>query len=233
MERRTAAHLQLKRHSSSTCRCRSLVMRGKWQQSDVPRLLDRARQTSLMCRTHPSQSTWNDLAALRHKSLQQPHVAIWNCVDLLRAELAHLLATEKLAAPTRTAGPSTWARSRARSPRTLSARARDGPRLCSCALRRPVRRFFSHAVSSITLSARAPSFVAEAQCYSGNIRTPANLCRWAKPSPEPLPQAPQPQGQPLPPGQVHSPPAPSSVSGAFPAGLSPSRAASLLHQCVL
>ena len=40
----------------------------------------------------------NNLAALGHKPLQQPHVAVRNRVNLLGAELAHLLAAEKLAA---------------------------------------------------------------------------------------------------------------------------------------
>jgi hypothetical protein len=43
------------------------------------------------------QAAWNDLAALGDKALQQADIAVADGVDLLRAELADLLAAEKLA----------------------------------------------------------------------------------------------------------------------------------------
>jgi hypothetical protein len=89
---------------------------GKRQQGDVPGLLDGASQATLVRGANTSEPTGHDLAAFGHKSLQQTHVAIRDCVDLLGAELADLLAAKKLAA---SAGstlrasalrPSTWAR---------------------------------------------------------------------------------------------------------------------------
>ena len=47
---------------------------------------------------HARQPARNDLAALRDKALQQTNVAVGDRVDLLRAELADLLAPEELAA---------------------------------------------------------------------------------------------------------------------------------------
>jgi hypothetical protein len=46
----------------------------------------------------------HDLAALGHKPLQQPDVAIRDRVNLLGTELADLLAAEKLAAPAGSTG---------------------------------------------------------------------------------------------------------------------------------
>src|SRR5580700_285774 len=116
----------------------SLVTGSKRQQGDVPCLLDRLRQAPLVRGANTRQPPGHNLAALGHKSLQQPHVAVGDRVDLLRTELADLLPTEKLAAPARpAAGASPWtgttaARSR---PRTLSlSRTRSGalPFLGSC-----------------------------------------------------------------------------------------------------
>ena len=78
------------------------MTRGKRQQRDVPRLLDRAGQAPLVRGAHARQTAGHNLAALGHKTLQQPHIAVGDRIDLLGAELAHLLATEKLAA---SAGP--------------------------------------------------------------------------------------------------------------------------------
>jgi hypothetical protein len=44
------------------------------------------------------EPTGHDLAALGHKPLQQPYVAVRDRVNLLGAELADLLAAEELAA---------------------------------------------------------------------------------------------------------------------------------------
>src|SRR4051812_31582278 len=71
------------------------------QQGDVPGLLDGTRKAALMRGANAGQTTRHNLAALRDKALQQAHVAIRNRIDLLGAELAHLLAAEKLAAATR------------------------------------------------------------------------------------------------------------------------------------
>ena len=46
---------------------------------------------------HTGQAARNDLATLGHEPLQQAHVAVRDGVDLLRAELADLLAPEELA----------------------------------------------------------------------------------------------------------------------------------------
>jgi hypothetical protein len=94
----------------------NLVPCGKRQQGDVPGLLDGAGQTTLVRGANTSEPTGHDLAALGHKSLKQTHVAIRDCVDLLGAELADLLAAEKLAASAGSTlgpsalGPSAWAR---------------------------------------------------------------------------------------------------------------------------
>ena len=55
-----------------------------------------------MPRADARQTARNDLAALGHKPLQQPHIAVADRVDLLRAELANLLSPEELT-PSRTA----------------------------------------------------------------------------------------------------------------------------------
>jgi hypothetical protein len=83
-----------------------LVSGGKRQQRDVPRLLDGFRQAALVRGANAVQPSRNNLAALGHKLLQQAHVAVRNRVDLLRAELADLLAAEELAASAGPAGAS-------------------------------------------------------------------------------------------------------------------------------
>jgi hypothetical protein len=86
--------------------------------------------------------------------LQQPDVAVWDCVNLLRAKLAHLLATEKLSSP---AGSATGASARTRAPRSRTlprTLPRSLPALgCCCArLGRLARSLFSHCVSSLLSS---------------------------------------------------------------------------------
>ena len=83
---------------------RSLVPCGKRQQGDVPGLLDGAGQAALVRGANAGKPPGHDLAALGHKALQQPHIAVRNRIDLLGAELAHLLAAEKLAAAAGAAG---------------------------------------------------------------------------------------------------------------------------------
>jgi hypothetical protein len=75
-----------------------LVSRGKRQQSNVARLLDGPGKPPLVRSAHAGQPPGDDFAALGHEPLQQPYVAIRNRVNLFGAELANLLAPEKLAA---------------------------------------------------------------------------------------------------------------------------------------
>ncbi len=70
----------------------------KRQQGDVPGLLDGAGQAALVRGANAGQPAGHNLAALGHKALQQAHIAVGDRVDLLGAELANLLAAEKLAA---------------------------------------------------------------------------------------------------------------------------------------
>ena len=81
-----------------------LVPRGKRQQGDIPSLLDRAGQASLVRGANAGEPPGHNLAALGHETLQQANIAVRDRVDLLSAELADLLAAEKLAASTRTTG---------------------------------------------------------------------------------------------------------------------------------
>jgi hypothetical protein len=88
------------------------------QQCNVPRLLDGARQPPLVRGADTGQPPRHNLAALSHKLLQQPYVAIRNRIDLFRAELADLLAAEELATSagsTRTTASTTRAGARSRS----------------------------------------------------------------------------------------------------------------------
>jgi hypothetical protein len=75
-----------------------LVPRGKRQQGDIPGLLNRAGKAALMRGANAGEPPRNNLAALGHKALQQADIAVRDRVDLLRAELADLLAAEELAA---------------------------------------------------------------------------------------------------------------------------------------
>src|SRR5690348_9747484 len=82
------------------------------QQSDVASLLDRGRESPLVRRANPSQPPWDNLPALRHELSEQAYVLVVDCLDLLHAEFADLLAPEILAsALARTTG--TTARPRA------------------------------------------------------------------------------------------------------------------------
>jgi hypothetical protein len=82
---------------------KDLVPRCERQQGDVPGLLDRACKTALVRGADAGKTPRHNLAALRHKALQQTDVAIGNGVNLLGAELADLLAAEKLSASAGTA----------------------------------------------------------------------------------------------------------------------------------
>src|ERR1700686_4043912 len=105
---------------------------GKRQQCDVARLLDGRGQPVLMRRAHAGQPPGHDLAALRHELAEQPVILVVDVRDLLRAELADLLAPEKLASTftRRAARPGTPTAS-ATEPRTVSSRTwsvAGGPR---------------------------------------------------------------------------------------------------------
>jgi hypothetical protein len=85
------------------------VPRGKWQQSDIARLLDGAGEPTLMRGANASEASRHNLAALGHELPQEPHVAVRNRVNLIGAELADLLAAKELSAATGTAGATTRA----------------------------------------------------------------------------------------------------------------------------
>ena len=80
----------------------------KRQQSDIPRLLDRRAQPSLMRRAHTRQPARYDLSTLGDELREQAHVFVIDRFNLLGAELAHFLAAEVFAAagPTAFASPS-------------------------------------------------------------------------------------------------------------------------------
>jgi hypothetical protein len=86
---------------------------GKWQQSDIPCLLDGAGKAALMRGANAGETAGHNLAALSYEALQQAHIAVRDGVNLFGAELADLFAAEKLAASagsaagTRAAG-TTW-----------------------------------------------------------------------------------------------------------------------------
>jgi hypothetical protein len=83
-----------------------LVPRGKRQQGDVPSLLDGAGQAALVRGANAGEPPGHDLAALGHKALQQPDIAVRDRVDLLGAELADLLAAEEFSAAAGSTGGS-------------------------------------------------------------------------------------------------------------------------------
>jgi hypothetical protein len=92
-----------------------LVPCGKRQQGNVPSLLYGPGKAALVRGANTGEPTWNNLAALGHKTLQQTDVAVRDGVNLLRAKLADLFATEELSAAAR---PTGWpaARSTLRPP---------------------------------------------------------------------------------------------------------------------
>src|SRR6266853_407979 len=71
---------------------------GKRQQGNIPRLLDRSRQTALVRHAHAGQASWRDLAAFRYELRQQTHIFVIDRLDLLDAELANFFAPEVLTA---------------------------------------------------------------------------------------------------------------------------------------
>src|SRR5256885_5034757 len=94
----------------------------KRQQSDIPCLLDRRRQTVLMRCADTSQAPRHNLSALRDKLPQQTVVLVVNVFDLLDAELAYFLAPEELAAASAAFAGTTWSATRSAKSRTIAAR---------------------------------------------------------------------------------------------------------------
>jgi hypothetical protein len=139
----------------------------KRQQSDVPRLLDGPRQTTLMRCADAGQTARHNLSALGYKSLQQTNIAIGDRIDLLGAELANFLAAEKLAA-------SAWAAAWPAAGTTRRPAAGTAPwpaarpwtvtrfrlRWCRARLGRTSWSFVRHIVSSLLSSILAclPAF---------------------------------------------------------------------------
>jgi len=92
---------------------------GEGQQSDVASLLDGAGEAALVRGANAGEPPGHDLAALGYELLEQANIAVRDAVDFLGAELAHLLATEKLAT-------TTGAAAGARAARATRARAVTG-----------------------------------------------------------------------------------------------------------
>src|SRR5438067_9815747 len=64
-------------------------------QRDLARALDRGLQVALVHRARAGDAARQDFAALRHERADQLDVLVIDVVDLVRAELAHLAATEQ------------------------------------------------------------------------------------------------------------------------------------------
>jgi hypothetical protein len=147
----------------------ALVPCCKGQQGDIPGLLDGAGKAALMLGADAGQTAGHNLAALGHKPLQQTDIAVRDSVNLFRAELADLLATEELAASARAAGGTT-ARAAARTTTGAGARTmagtlarartrfRTGGGWCACCL-----NFIRHAVSSLLSWLSAMPFIGVAE----------------------------------------------------------------------
>jgi hypothetical protein len=141
-----AAHIQIWPQAAN-----NLVPCSKGQQGDVPGLLDGTGQAALVRGANTGKPTRHNLAALSHKPLQQTNIAVRDRINLLGAELADLLAPEKLSASARSAAGTTALRTTATT--TRSRRWSVVATLWCCArLRRLAYCFISHVVSSSTLS---------------------------------------------------------------------------------
>jgi len=75
----------------------ALVASCKRQQSDVARLLDGTRQSTLMGGADAGKTPGYYLAPLGDKLLQQANIAIVDGIDFLDTEFADLLAAKELA----------------------------------------------------------------------------------------------------------------------------------------
>jgi hypothetical protein len=100
---------------------------GKRQQGNVPGLLDGACQAALVGCANAGEPPRHNLAALGHKPLQQPYIAVGDRVDLLGAEFADLLAAEELsAAAGSTGGPESGASASSQSAAGAGSGTRSG-----------------------------------------------------------------------------------------------------------
>jgi hypothetical protein len=203
----------------------------KWQQGNVPGLLDCTRQTALVRGAYSSKTTRYDLAALGHKSLQQANIAVRNRVNLFCAELTDLLAAKELATAARAA---LWASARA------WCRA-AGPRSglwcrCRCArFERLSSGLFRHDVPSLLSSLPVPlkgRKNAVSSCRRRSSKTDAdcgNLWTVSKRQPEQalLSQLEQPALRVRGLRALQD-----SLCGVHRAGPSPWRGVSLLRRCV-
>src|SRR5882757_4817297 len=99
-----------------------------------------------MTRAHTGQAARNDLAALGDKTLQQANVTVRDRIDLLRAELADLLASEELTA-TRAAARTTSGTGPTRRSARTGVRARRCRARSVLLLLRSAVCFVSHSVS--------------------------------------------------------------------------------------
>ena len=88
--RRGGSQANPRRPCLAACTC-------KRQQSNVARLLDRRGKTPLMRSAHAGQPARHDLTALRDELPEHAVVLVVDVLDLFHAELADLLAPEKLA----------------------------------------------------------------------------------------------------------------------------------------
>jgi hypothetical protein len=126
----------------------ALVASRKWQQGNVPGLLDSASQTALVGGANPRQTARDNLSAFCHKPLQQTNIAVRDGVNLFGAEFAHLFAAEELAAAAGPAGPPgtpSWPPART-TLSTLSALSRTALGWCCACLGRLRLCFVCHDV---------------------------------------------------------------------------------------
>jgi hypothetical protein len=72
----------------------------KWQQSNIPCLLDRQGQASLMRSAHARQATRYNPPAFRYELCEQTNVLVVDGLNLFHAEFADFFAPEILAPPT-------------------------------------------------------------------------------------------------------------------------------------
>jgi hypothetical protein len=157
-----------------------LELGSERQQRNRAGLLDRPRQLALERRARARQAARNDLAAVGHKLLQQPHVAVADRVDLLHRKLADLLAAEELPSARTTGAGRTR---RTRRPRT--ARARSTLALISRTRRRRgaftrcclIHNFISHVVFPLS----AAGLLALSRFCCPRSRPSGGL--WTRPSP--------------------------------------------------
>jgi hypothetical protein len=135
------------------CSGENLEARGEGEQSNVARLLDGQAKTTLMPCAYTGQATRNDLSPLCDEALQQTNIAVRDSIDLFGAELADLLAPEKLTATRAAAGSASgsWATGSTRAGAGMAGRVTGVAAAwagCMCVLLGGVRAgFVSHDIS--------------------------------------------------------------------------------------